>query len=97
MLTAAWQVAAFDRGAIAEAALARTARLQGERVDAAYEEEPGRIIQQARDGPLERIGDTRFRRYYADFASPFDFIFALAHAYACVGERGLIERHWGAA
>jgi glycogen debranching enzyme len=52
------------------------------------------IVQQARSGPLDRLGKTPFAQYYADYASPFDFIFALAHAYACQGEIALVRRHW---
>jgi glycogen debranching enzyme len=93
-LTAVWQTALFDRGEMASAALARIGRLQGERTDAAHDEEPGRIIQQARSGPLDRLGRTPFARYYGDYARPFDFVFALAHAYACQGDAALVRRHW---
>jgi glycogen debranching enzyme len=93
-LTAVWQAAAFDRGEMAVAALARLGRTQGTRVDPERDEEPGRIIQQARAGPLDRLGKTPFSRYYADQASPFDYIFALAHAFACSGELDLVRRHW---
>ncbi|HET8548683.1 MAG TPA: amylo-alpha-1,6-glucosidase, partial [Bryobacteraceae bacterium] len=93
-LTAVWQAAAFDRGEMAVAALARLGRMQGTRVDPDHDEEPGRIIQQARTGPMDRIGKTPFGRYFADQASPFDYIFALAHAFACRGELELVHGHW---
>jgi glycogen debranching enzyme len=96
-LTAVWQTAMFDHGEMACSALTRIGRMQGRRVDPARDEEPGRIIQQARSGPLDRLGRTPFARYYADQASPFDFIFALAHAYACRGELELVRRHWDTA
>ena len=92
-LTAVWQMALFDRGQMASAAILRTARLQGKDIDPGHDEEPGRIIQQARSGPLDRPGQTPFARY-ADYASPFDFTFAVAHAYACQGELALVRRHW---
>jgi glycogen debranching enzyme len=85
-LTGVWQSSVFDRGEMAAASLARIGRMQGTRVDLEHDEEPGRIIQQARTGPLDRIGKTPFSRYYADQASPFDYIFALAHAFACRGD-----------
>jgi len=96
-VTAVWQSALFDRGAMAAAALARTAALQGQKTAPERDEEPGRIIHSARTGPLERLGRTPFARYYGDQASPFDFIFALAHAYACSGEISILTRHWDAA
>jgi glycogen debranching enzyme len=93
-LTAVWQSSLFDRGDMATAALTRIGRLQGRCINEAIDEEPGRIIQQARNGPLERLGKSSFSRYYADQASPFDFIFALVHAYACRGDKELIRQHW---
>jgi glycogen debranching enzyme len=93
-LTAVWQGAAFDCGEMAAAALARLGRMQGTGIDPEHDEEPGRIIQQARTGPLDRLGKTPFARYYADQASPFDYIFALAHAFACRGETSLVRAHW---
>lgn len=93
-LTAVWQGALFDRAEMACAALVRIGRLQGREVNPENDEQPGRIIQQVRNGPLERLGLSPFKRYYADQASPFDYVFALAHAYACTGERELVARHW---
>lgn len=93
-LTAGWQGALFDSGEMATAALVRIGRMQGVKIDSAHDEEPGRIIQQARSGPLDRLGKSPFARYYADQASPFDFVFALAHAFACRGELGEVRKHW---
>ncbi|MBA2245256.1 MAG: hypothetical protein H0W11_09890, partial [Gemmatimonadetes bacterium] len=92
-MTTVWQVAAFDRGQLTGAALAKLARLQGREVNPSRDEEPGRIIQQARKDPLSRLGVTPFARYYADFASPLMFIIGLGHAFAWSGERALLERH----
>ena len=76
-LTAVWQASVFDRGEMAAAVLSRLGRMQGRRVDAWRDEQPGRIIRAAQSGPLVRLGKSPFDRYYGDFASPFDFIFAL--------------------
>jgi glycogen debranching enzyme len=92
-MTTVWQAAAFDRGQLTGAALAKLARLQGREVDPSRDEQPGRIIQQARRDPLSRLGETPFARYYADFASPLMFIIGLGHAFAWSGERALLERH----
>jgi glycogen debranching enzyme len=73
-LTAAWQTAIFDGGALIRATLTKLRRLQGAKIDDWRDEEPGRIIQQARRDPTARIGNTPLDRYYADYASPLLFI-----------------------
>jgi glycogen debranching enzyme len=96
-ITTGWQVAMFDQGEMLDATLTRLARLQGTRVDRGRDEEPGRIVQQARRGPLARLGINPFARYYADFASPLMYVIALGHLYAWSGERRSIDKHWDAA
>ena len=81
-LTAGWQAAVFDRGQLLESTLARLARLQGTRDDTWRDEQPGRIVQQARRDPLSRLGHVPFDRYYGDVASPFLFIIGLGQMYA---------------
>lgn len=92
--TASWQAAAFDHGELARSTAAKLARLQGTRADDHRDEQPGRIIQQAREDPLSRLGKVPFGRYYGDVASPFMYIIALGNAYAWSGDRALVERHW---
>jgi len=96
-VTTGWQAAMADRGQILDAALARLGRLQGTRTDAERDEEPGRIVQQVRRGPLARLGINPFARYYGDFASPLMYVVSLGHLYAWTGEKRSIERHWDAA
>ncbi len=96
-LTAVWQASVFDRGRMAEAVLSRLGRLQGRRVNDWRDEQPGRIIRAAQRGPLVALGKSPFDRYYGDFASPFDFIFALGQLYAWSGAKELLKRHWDAA
>ena len=96
-LTAGWQASMLDRGQIIEASLSRLGRLQGTRLDPERDEEPGRIVQQARRGPLARLGINPFDRYYGDFASPFVFLIGLGQLYAWTGEKRCIERHWDTA
>ena len=48
----------------------RRGRLRGTRHDPNRDEQPGRIIQQARRIPIARLGIDPFDRYYGDFASP---------------------------
>jgi glycogen debranching enzyme len=96
-LTAVWQASVFDRGEMAAAVLSRLERMQGLRADAWRDEQPGRIIRAAQRGPLVRLGKSPFDRYYGDFASPFDFIFALGQLYAWSGDKQQLKMHWDAA
>ena len=96
-LTAGWQGALLDRGAMLDAALTRLGRLQSERDFAWRDEEPGRIPYQVRTGPLARLEINPYSAYYADFASPLMYIISLANLYAWTGERADVERHWGTA
>jgi glycogen debranching enzyme len=93
-LTACWQAAVLDRGAMLEATLTRLQALQGTRFDPERDEQPGRIVQQVRQGPLARIGKNPFSRYYGDFASPFMFVISLAQLYAWTGEKKKITPFW---
>jgi glycogen debranching enzyme len=96
-LTATWQLAMLDRGALLGATLNRLAALQGQQVEAWRDEEPGRIVQQARHGPLARLGVNPFERYYGDYASPFVFLIGLGQHYLWTGDREAASRHWDAA
>jgi glycogen debranching enzyme len=96
-LTACWQAAVLDRGAMLEATLSRLQRLQGTRFEPERDEQPGRIVQQVRQGPLARLGKNPFSRYYGDFASPFMFVISLAQLYAWTGEKKKITPFWDSA
>ena len=93
-LTVGWQAAALDGGQLIRDTLNRLVRLQGTRIDPERDEEPGRIIQQARRDPLSRLGRTPFDRYYGDVASPFMFPISLAQYFAWTGDRALLDRLW---
>ena len=93
-LTAGWQAAFLDRGAVLDASLTRLGRMQSDRFDDWHDEEPGRIPFQVRQGPLSRLGIDPVAAYYADFASPLMFVISLAHLYSWTGERECLERHW---
>jgi N-terminal domain of (some) glycogen debranching enzymes len=80
-LTAGWQAAWVDQGQSLEASLTRLGRLQSDRVDEWRDEEPGRIPYQVRRGPLALLDINPYSAYYADYASPFIFVIALAHLY----------------
>ncbi|MGH7529764.1 MAG: glycogen debranching N-terminal domain-containing protein [Gemmatimonadales bacterium] len=96
-ITAGWQAAPLDRGMQLDATLTRVGRLQGRTYDLWRDEQPGRIIQQVRQGPLARLHRTPHGRYYGDFASPLMFVIGLAHLYAWDGRRATLARHWDTA
>jgi glycogen debranching enzyme len=93
-LTAGWQGAMLDRGAMLDAALTRLGRRQADRDDPWRDAEPGRLPLQVRDGPLARLDLNPFAAYYADFAGPLMFVVALGNLWAWTGERELVDRHW---
>ncbi|PYQ53633.1 MAG: hypothetical protein DMF78_08470 [Acidobacteria bacterium] len=96
-LTAGWQAALLDSGAMLDAALTRLGRMQSDRVLDWRDEEPGRIPYQVRTGPLARLGLNPYSAYYADFASPLMYVIALANLFAWTGDKAVLDRHWDAA
>jgi glycogen debranching enzyme len=96
-LTAGWQAAFLDQGRSLDASLTRLGRLQSDRFFDWRDEEPGRLPQQVRRGPLARLELNPYAAYYADFASPLMFVISLAHLYAWTGRRSDLERHWDTA
>lgn len=95
-LTTSWMVALFDNARMLEHSLTKLGRLQGSCIDPVRDEEPGRIVQQARVGSQDRLAPTPFSRYYGDFASPLMYVISVAYLYACTGDLSLIRKHWGA-
>ena len=96
-LTASWQAGLFDRGDMIADVVSCLTRLQGSVVDAARDEQPGRIINQAKTDPLSRLGRSGFDRYYADVASPFMYIIALGYHYTLTGDNEHVAQRYDAA
>jgi glycogen debranching enzyme len=93
-LTAAWQAAVLDQGRCLDAVLTRVGGLQSARRCDDTDEEPGRLPQQVRRGPLQRLGLTPYAAYYGDFAAPLMFVIALAHRFAWTGDERTLAKHW---
>lgn len=85
-LTTAGQ-AAFAFPEMLRDALAVNAFLQGTRYDDWRDEEPGKLIHQARLAPLAELGLTPLDRYYGDFSAPQDFVVMVATYLAWTGDR----------
>ncbi|HEY7463407.1 MAG TPA: glycogen debranching N-terminal domain-containing protein [Candidatus Limnocylindria bacterium] len=76
MLTIGWQSLPANPALLRDA-LRVNAAWQGTRIDDWLDEEPGKMIHQAQDGPLAELGETPYRRYYGDWATPPDFLVML--------------------
>ncbi|HVS63575.1 MAG TPA: glycogen debranching N-terminal domain-containing protein [Thermoanaerobaculia bacterium] len=96
-ITAAWQAACLDGGELLAAAQAKAVRLIGRREDPWRDEQPGRLVQQARRGPLARLDENPFGRYYGDYASPLMFVISLGQSFAWTGDRRALRDRWPAA
>jgi glycogen debranching enzyme len=75
-LTIGWQ-ALLAMPTMLRDALRLNAAWQGTVVDDWLDEEPGKMIHQARWGPLSLLGVDPFHRYYGDYATPPDFLIML--------------------
>jgi glycogen debranching enzyme len=76
MLTIAWQ-ALLAMPTMMHDTLRLNAVWQGTRIDDWLDEEPGKMIHQARWGPLSQLGIDPFIRYYGDYATAPDFLIML--------------------
>ena len=72
-LTISWQSLLVTTRLMRDSLLANAA-WQGTRIEDFLDEEPGKMIHQARWGPLSVLGIDPFRRYYGDWATPVDFL-----------------------
>lgn len=72
-LTIGWQ-AMTAMPTMLRDALCLNAAWQGTVIDDWYDEEPGKLIHQARRGPLSVLGFDPFLHYYGDYATPPDFL-----------------------
>jgi glycogen debranching enzyme len=92
-LTVAWQ-ALMALPALARDALTANAAYQGRVIDDWRDEEPGKMIHQARWGPRSLRGEDPYLRYYGDYATVPDFLIVLGQYLAWTGDlafaRGLL-------
>ncbi len=75
-LTIAWQ-ALLAMPLMLRDALTANAAWQGTQIDDWRDEEPGKMIHQARRGPLSVLEINPYTRYYGDYATPPDFLIML--------------------
>ncbi|MGH2417585.1 MAG: amylo-alpha-1,6-glucosidase, partial [Candidatus Limnocylindria bacterium] len=89
-LTIGWQALMATPRLIRDALIANAAR-RGRRIDDWLDEEPGKMIHQARGGPTSVLGLDPFVRYYGDWATPPDFLIMLGQYLAWTGDRRTIR------
>ncbi len=75
-LTIAWQ-ALLAMPSMLRDALTANAAWQGTQIDDWRDEEPGKMLHQARRGPLSVLEINPYTRYYGDYATPPDFLIML--------------------
>ena len=89
-LTIAWQ-ALLAMPTMLRDALRLNAAWQGTTIDDWYDEEPGKLIHQARLGPLSLLGFDPVLRYYGDYATPPDFLIMLGQYLAWTDDRQTVR------
>jgi glycogen debranching enzyme len=89
-LTAAWQAALVSPD-LMRGTLRLLPKWQGTRTDDWREEKPGRMLHQARTGPLSKLETLPWSRHYGSLTTSAFYPVALAEAWHWTGDRGLVE------
>jgi glycogen debranching enzyme len=89
-LTIGWQ-SMLATPTLLRDSLRANAAWQGTRIDDWLDEEPGKMIHQARNGPLSVLGENPHLRYYGDWATPPDFLIMLGQYLAWTDDRATIR------
>lgn len=89
-LIAAYQLLHL-RPAVAAGTLRTLARLQGQKIDAGREEQPGKIIHELRFGEMANLGEVPFGRYYGSIDSTPLFLVLLGEYWSWTADRPLAE------
>ena len=90
LLTTAWQ-ALLASPVLLESAILVCERYQDSIRDDFRDEQPGRIIQQVRSGPLNLLNINPRERYYSDYASPGDLLVMLGQHFMWTGDREFLR------
>jgi glycogen debranching enzyme len=90
MLTASWQALLAGPTTLRDSLRLNAAHV-GQSLDDWRDEEPGKLLHQARRGPLSLLGFDPFARYYGDWATPPDFLLFLGQYLAWTGDLGTVR------
>ncbi len=89
-LTASWQALLAGPTMLRDSLYLNAAHV-GERIDDWHDEEPGKLLHEARSSPLSRIGLDPFACYYGDWATPLDFLVYLGQYLMWTGDRETVR------
>jgi glycogen debranching enzyme len=90
-LTASWQALLAGPTMLRDALLLNAAHI-GRRIDDRHDEEPGKVVHQARHGPLSKLGVDPYGGYYGDWSTSPDFLIFLGQYLAWSGDFDTIRR-----
>ena len=88
-LTVSWQALLAGPTMLRDSLRLNAAHV-GRRIDDWRDEEPGKLLHQARHGPLSLLDIDPFREYFGDFATGPDFLVFLGQYLAWTGDRDTV-------
>ena len=88
-LTVSWQAMLAGPTMLRDSLRLNAAHV-GRRIDDWRDEEPGKLLHQARHGPLSLLDIDPFREYFGDFATGPDFLVFLGQYLAWTGDRDTV-------
>ncbi|GAA5197712.1 glycogen debranching N-terminal domain-containing protein [Rugosimonospora acidiphila] len=89
-LTISWQSLLAGPTMLRDSLRLNAARI-GRRVDDWHDEEPGKLMHEARHGPLSALGLDPLGAYYGDWATPLDFLVFLGQYLAWTGDHATVR------
>jgi glycogen debranching enzyme len=90
-LTASWQALLAGPTMLRDALLLNAAHI-GRGIDDWRDEEPGKMLHQARHGPLSKLGIDPFTGYYGDMSTTPDFLIFLGQYLAWTGDLDTVRQ-----
>jgi glycogen debranching enzyme len=90
-LTTAWQAAMAMPSMLRDALLVNAA-WQAQATDDLHDAEPGKMLHQARNGPISALGNDAMIAYYGDYATPVDFLVFLGQYYGWTGDTATVRQ-----
>jgi len=89
-LTASWQALLAGPTMLRDSLLLNASHV-GTRIDDWRDEEPGKLLHQARHGPVSRLGIDPFSHYYGDWSTSPAFLIFLGQYYAWTADISLVR------
>jgi glycogen debranching enzyme len=85
-LTVGWQ-ALMAMPLVMRDTLTLNAAWRGSKIDDFYDEEPGKLVNRVRWGPLSLLGKDPFQSYYGDYATSLDFLIGFGQYLSWTGDK----------